>query len=96
MKILAIENDKPGLNPDQFAPHLRAEVLGVWSLYQSGVIRELYFRQERSEAILILECTDASEAQRQLEGLPLVRAGLITFEVIPLIPYTGFARLFAA
>jgi hypothetical protein len=34
------------------------------------------------------------EAQRLLETLPLVQAGLITFEVIPLIPYPGFERLF--
>ena len=96
MKILALERERPGLRPDQFAPHLTAEALGTWSLYQTGVVRELYFRQDRAEAVLILECADAGEAQRILEGLPLVQAGLITFEVIPLIPYSGFARLFAA
>jgi hypothetical protein len=26
--------------------------------------------------------------------LPLVQQGLITFEVIPLVPYPGFSRLF--
>ena len=29
-----------------------------------------------------------------LETLPLVQAGLIRFEVIPLVPYPGFGRLF--
>jgi hypothetical protein len=29
-----------------------------------------------------------------LETLPLVKAGLITFDVIPLKAYPGFARLF--
>ncbi len=96
MKILALERERPGLHPDQFASHLTAEALGTWNLYQAGVVRELYFRQDRAEAVLILECADAGEAQRTLEGLPLVQAGLITFEVIPLIPYSGFARLFAA
>jgi hypothetical protein len=66
----------------------------VWELYQSGVIRELYFRGDRSDAILILECADEGEAQQVLDSLPLVQAGLITFEVIPLVPYPGFGRLF--
>ena len=28
-----------------------------------------------------------------LDSLPLVQAGLIRFEVIPLVPYPGFERL---
>jgi hypothetical protein len=64
-------------------------------LYQAGVFRELYCRQDRSEAVLVLECADVKEADRVLGTLPLVREGLITFEVIPLIPYPGFSRLFA-
>lgn len=96
MKILAIEKERPGVQPDQFASRLKAEALGTWSLYQSGVLRELYFRQDRSEAVLMLECANAAEARGLLDGLPLVQAGLITFEIIPLVPYTGFARLFAS
>jgi hypothetical protein len=30
-----------------------------------------------------------------LSELPLMRAGLIDFQVIPLVAYPGFARLFA-
>jgi hypothetical protein len=44
---------------------------------------------------LILECADAAEAQQVLNTLPLVQAELITFKVIPLMPYSGLARLFA-
>jgi hypothetical protein len=42
----------------------------------------------------MLECADAAEAQRVLGTLPLVRAGLIAFDVLPLKPYPGLARLF--
>jgi len=34
-------------------------------------------------------------AEAALDSLPLVQAGLIRFELIPLSPYPGFARLFA-
>jgi hypothetical protein len=94
MKILAIEKETPGITAEKFKPHLQAEAAKVWELYQAGVFRELYFCQDRPEAVLILECADIDEANRVLDTLPLVQAGLITFDVIPLKPYPGFARLF--
>lgn len=96
MKILALEQDVPGVKDEQFQPHLKAEAARVWELYQAGLLREIYFRQDRTNAVLVLECADANEARRTLETLPLVRLGLIDFEVIALIPYPGFSRLFVA
>lgn len=94
MKILAIEHEMPEAAPTQFAEHARAEAAHVWELYQRGIIRELYFRADRDEAILMLECDDVATAAALLATLPLVDQGLITFEIIPLRPYPGFARLF--
>jgi len=94
MKILAIEKEAPGVTGEDFEPHLRAEAARAWELYQAGIFREMYFRQDRPEAVLILECADVHEADQVLNTMPLVKAGLITFEVIPLVPYPGFARLF--
>jgi muconolactone delta-isomerase len=95
MKILAIEKEVPDLTTEDFKPHLKAEAVKVWELYQAGVFRELYFRQDRSEAVLILECADVEDANEVLNTLPLVKEGLITFDIIPLGPYPGFSRLFA-
>ncbi|MCP4140721.1 MAG: superoxide dismutase [Chloroflexi bacterium] len=95
MKILAIEKEMPGASDDEFEPHLKAEAARAWALYQAGVIRELYFRQDQSTAILILECADIEEAREVLSTLPLVRERLITFEIIPLKSYPGFSRLFS-
>ena len=94
MKILAIEKDVPGIKAEEFRPHLKAEAAKVWELYQAGVVRELYFRQDQSSAILFLECGNVQEAKQVLGTLPLVKEGLITFEIIPLVAYPGFARLF--
>lgn len=97
MKILALEQECPGISDNAFTPELlRQEAAKAWELHQAGVIRELYFRPDRHEAVLVLECVDVAEAQTFLRTLPLVQAGLITFELIPLVPYPGFARLFAA
>ena len=44
--------------------------------------------------MLVLECSDVAEAVAALASLPMVSAGLIEFEVLPLRAYPGFARLF--
>ncbi len=95
MKILALEQETPGVTADDFRPHLKAEAARAWELYQAGVFREMYFREDVHSAVLILECADVDAARAALDTLPLVKAGLITFDIIPLVPYPGFARLFA-
>ncbi len=95
MKILALESGRPGVTEADFLPHLEEEAARVWALHQGGVIRELYFRADRPEAVLLLECGGVGEAKEVLSTLPLVRAGLIDFDVVGLRAYPGFERLFA-
>lgn len=97
MKILAIEKEVPGVTEDRFRPELlKAEAVRAWELYEAGVVRELYFRQDRPEAVLVLECPTVEEACAVLNTLPLVQERVIAFDLIPLRAYPGFARLFAS
>jgi muconolactone delta-isomerase len=97
MRILAIERPVDGVTDDDFTPELgAAEARRAWDLQQAGVIRELYFRADESAAVLVLECTDVAEAEGALATLPMVAAGLIRFELVPLRAYPGFGRLFGA
>jgi muconolactone delta-isomerase len=95
MKILALEKELPGATAEAFQLLLKDEARRLWELQQSGALRETSFRADRHSAVLVLECSDIEEAHRFLASLPLVKAGLIVFEVIPLEPYDGFARLFS-
>jgi muconolactone delta-isomerase len=95
MKILALEHEIPGTTPGDFQEFTRAEAACVWELYQQGFVRELYFRADRSEAVLVLEAEDVESARQGLATLPLVEYGFIVFELIPLVAYPGFERLFA-
>ena len=95
MKILAIEHELPGAPTESFRRFAKEEARQAWDLHQAGLIRELYFRSDRDEAVLVLECTSIEEAQSTLYELPFVREGLIDFELIPLKAYPGFERLFA-
>jgi hypothetical protein len=95
MKILAIGKDKPGATKEQFELHLKAESRRVWELTQSGLLREIYFHQDKNDAYLILECESVEAARAATDSLPLAEANLIEFEIIPLRPYPGLERLFA-
>lgn len=97
MRILAIEKAVEGVSETQFTPEIMAaEALQAWRLHQAGVIRELYFHDEQDSAVLILECSSVAEADAALASLPMVGAGLIQFDVLPLRAYPGFERLFGA
>jgi muconolactone delta-isomerase len=95
MKFLAFERELPGATAEEFKPLLTEEARHVWELQQSGVLREIYFHAEQHTAVLVLECAHAEEVRSVLATLPLVQARLIDFELIPLVAYDGFARLFA-
>jgi len=97
MQILALErpvSDSPEPVPEFSEEQLRREAASVWRLHQEGVIRQAWFTVETYDAVLMLECPGVEEAARRLSELPLVSGGLIRFDLLPLRPYDGFARLF--
>lgn len=95
MKILAIEKDNDSSTGQVDRELLEQEAREVYTLYQQGIIREMYFNQQH-EAVLLLECENAGSAEELLARLPLVASGMIRFEITELKPYTGFERLFKA
>lgn len=96
MKILVLEKPLSHASAGACEPFLHEEAARVWSLCREGAIREIYFRADRREAVLLMETTDADNARKILSTLPLVRENLIAFDVIPLVPYSGFERLFTS
>ncbi len=93
MKTLAIEKEIKGINPEYDSELLRQESKRVWELMVQGIIREIYFNQKHN-AVIIMECDTIQTAEKFLNSLPLVSKGLIAFELMTLLPYTGFERLF--
>ena len=94
MKILALEKESPTATAEDFKRLAEAEAKKAWELQQEGFIREIYFRADEHSAVLVLESPSVNEAASRLEELPLVKNGLIRFELIPLKAYPGFERLF--
>jgi muconolactone delta-isomerase len=99
MRFLALGSEVdvsfPGLSREEAANLGRREARRSWELYQAGVIREISFRSDVHRSVMILEAPDEAAAREALATLPFVRAGVLTFDVMGLVPYDGWARLFA-
>jgi hypothetical protein len=50
---------------------------------------------DKSGAIILCEANNAEEINTMIPQLPMAQAGVMQFEVTPLLPYTGTEALFA-
>ncbi|MCE2772274.1 MAG: superoxide dismutase [Bacteroidetes bacterium] len=93
MKILAIDKILPSATEENIRGVVIREALHVWMLQTKEIIREVYFRKDRPGTVLVLECADTEEARRILDTFPLVRAGVVGFDIIPLGHFVPFGTL---
>lgn len=92
MKILAMEIEAEGVDWNNSEELLKSEAQYVYQLYESEIVREIYFTQNKN-AILILETESITKAKNILDDFPLVKSGKIKFEIMELRPYSGWNRL---
>lgn len=93
MKILAIDKVMPDATPDKVKETFMDEVNYTVKMYLADVVREMYFRQDRSGTILMLEAPSLEEARGLINNMPMVQAGLIDYELIPVGPFVPLALL---
>jgi hypothetical protein len=93
MKVLAISKEIPPVDWDAQEEILAEEAVVLHQLYLGDHVREFYYT-DTGEAVLVLECRSLDESREFLQQFPLVRKGLIGFNVMELHPYSGFTRLF--
>ena len=86
MQILAIGKIKEGVTPDQIGQHGENEVQHTVEAYLDGKIRNFWYRGDVMGVVYKMECADEDEAHRIMQELPLVVAGFMDFDLIPLQP----------
>jgi len=97
MKILVLPKPREGVPLEALQPHVTAEIQAVWELYAQGICREFYTRaNEPGRVVMMFECATVEAAKETLTTLPFARLHLIDFDLIPLAPFMGLARLFQA
>jgi len=94
VKLLAIEKELVTKTAGTDKALFEREARRAWELTQSGIFREMYFMRDRPLAVIILEADSVEAAKKALDSLPLVQEKIIDFDIMPLAPYPGFARLF--
>lgn len=95
MKILVLPKPIEGVAREDMLRHADAEIRAVWTLYEQGICREFYTRaNEPGRVVLMLEAASVEAANEALAMLPFAQLHLIAFDVIPLAPFSGLARLF--
>jgi hypothetical protein len=98
MQFLAVLKLRPDTPPEKVGPLVKPEAAKAWEMLAAGVLRSLHIirgAHAPAGATLLLECGDLQEAEAHLKQLPLVAQDLVSVEVLPLAPFTGFAALFA-
>jgi hypothetical protein len=85
-KLLAIGSLTPNANVAVLKTILPSEVRETVRLYLAGKLDQWFVKQDQTGVVFILNVTDPKEAGELLETLPLGRAGLMKFQLIPLGP----------
>jgi muconolactone delta-isomerase len=80
--------------PEAFTPELMAsETQRVKALYASGLLRQIWKRNDVPGASILWEAASEAEARAALDSLPINRAGLLEILfLVPLAPYPGFGN----
>lgn len=95
MKLLCLDIPQADATMQKYEPHMRDEALFGWSQYKSGFVRDIYFRQDRPGVAIIAEADSVQAARTVLMQFPLAKAGLISWDVIPLGAFANWELLFA-
>jgi hypothetical protein len=96
MQYLAVLRVKPGTTREQLGSLAKPEAAAAWEMVCSGALRSIHFIEGPVGAVLLFEAGDRAEADALVGRLPMVQQGLLNIEVLPLVPFTGFAALFAS
>lgn len=95
MKLLCLDAPKAHATMELYMPHLENEVRYGWEMYKSGLVRDIYFRQDRPGVAIIAEADSIEAAHALLMAFPLAKEGLIGWDIIPLGAFTNWEMLFA-
>ena len=92
MKVFAIAKINQPLTPEQRQQHMPAEVPATLKLYLEGKIEQFWFR-EKGGPIFLMNVESVEQAKSTLDTLPLVAAGITTYELMPVGPLLPLGML---
>jgi hypothetical protein len=95
MKVMAIGTLKP-LSPEQQQTYMPSEVPATLQLYLDGKMEQFWLRDQVKGVIFLMNVDSVDEADQLLKNLPLGRANLLSFELLPIGPLLPLGLLMKA
>ena len=95
-KVLAIGHLVSPPSGNEFNSIMESEVRDTVRLYLSGKIDQWYVRKDQNGVVFFLNTTSLEDARHFIDGLPLVKAKLMQFELIPVGPLSPLGLLLTA
>lgn len=92
MRIFATSRASPAATPEQLMADMDAEVAKGRELYADGLIVQAYMDPDYTRTFMVLEAPSVAAAAARLAEYPQVRAGLISFDLTPLIGMPAVAQ----
>jgi hypothetical protein len=86
MKVLAIGTWTAKATPETRPAIMPSEARDTMRLMLAGKIDQWFAKTDGSGAVFLMNVTDPKEAHTLLENLPLGRANMMTFDLIPVGP----------
>ena len=94
-RVLAIGKITEGSTRDKIMPVMQQEVRDTVRLYLAGKLDQWFTRRDQNGVVFLLNVSTVAEARALLEALPLGKANLMTFDLIPLGPLSPLGLLLA-
>ena len=85
MKVIAIGSLVQTITPEQLQQIMPKEVPATLKHYLDGTVERFWFR-EKAGPIFLMNVESLDQAKAELATLPLVVAGLMTYELMPVTP----------
>lgn len=85
-RIIAIGHLTPHADAGALRRTLPDEVRDTVALYLEGKVDQWYSRKDEAGVVFVLNYQDVATAREALERLPLGKAGLMSFDFIPVGP----------
>lgn len=92
-KVLAIGHFVSPPSGESFSSTMQSEVRDTVRLYLAGKIDQWYVRKDQNGVVFILNTASVDDAKTLLDSLPLGKARLMQFDLIPLGPLSPLGLL---
>jgi hypothetical protein len=92
MKVFAIGSIVKPVSDEQRKEIMPKEVTATLKHYLDGKIEQFWFR-EKAGPVFLMNVASVEQAKAQLDTLPLVAAGLMTYELLPVTPLSPLGLL---